>query len=137
MNFSDSRANSQPLFKEQKILKVEDNIFLQNCLFVYDYFKGNLPKSFHNIFTKTENIHSIFTRNANKGIVVPNMFNTITYGQKSIYNLCIEAWNKLINEQKRLDNTLRKLNNHDTIDLYNIPRTKLKTIITNSFLNTY
>ena len=85
MTFSDPRANSQPLFKEQKILKVEDNIFLQNCLFVFDYFKGNLPKSFNNIFTKTENIHSIFTRNANKGIVVPNMFNTTTYGLKSIY----------------------------------------------------
>ena len=136
MTFSEPRDNSQPLFKELKLLRVQDNIFLQNCLFVYDYFKGNLPKSFHNIFTKTGNIHSIFTRNANNGIVVTNMSNTTTYGLKSIYNLCIEAWNKMLNEQKSLDNSLRN-HNHDAIDMYNIPRTKLKAIITNYFLNSY
>ena len=31
------------LFKDLKLLKVDDNIFLQNCLFVHDFFHGNLP----------------------------------------------------------------------------------------------
>ena len=50
MSFSDFRAHSEPLFKDLKILKVNDNLFLQNCLFVHDYFHGNLPKSFNNIY---------------------------------------------------------------------------------------
>ena len=45
MTFSDVRAHSDPLFKELKILKANDNIFLHNCIFVHDYFHGKLPTS--------------------------------------------------------------------------------------------
>ena len=60
MTFSNFDAHSEPLFKELKILKIKDNIFLQNCLFVHDYFHGNLPKSFNNTFTEVENTHTSF-----------------------------------------------------------------------------
>ena len=33
MTFSDARAHSDPLFKELKTQKADDNIFLQNCIF--------------------------------------------------------------------------------------------------------
>ena len=46
INFSDFKAHSEPLFKKLNILKFKGNIILQNCLFVYDYLKGNLPNSF-------------------------------------------------------------------------------------------
>ena len=52
MTFSDARVHSDPLFKELKILKSNDNIFLQKCIFVHDYFHGKLPTSFNNIFNK-------------------------------------------------------------------------------------
>ena len=134
MTFSDFRAHSEPLFKDLKILKVEDNIFMQNCLFVYDYFQGNLPKSFNNIFTKAEDTHSIFTRNANDGIIVPPSYNSTNYGLNSIYKLCTDAWNRLINEQKRIEKIQK---DHESIDLYNISRTKLKKLITDYFLDSY
>ena len=134
MTFSDFRAHSEPLFKDLKILKVEDNIFMQNCLFVYDYFHGNLPKSFNNIFTKAEDTHSIFTRNANDGIIVPPSYNSTNYGLNSIYKLCTDAWNRLINEQKRIEKIQK---DHESIDLYNISRTKLKKLITDYFLDSY
>ena len=37
-----------PILKEtyQKVL-INDNITSLNCLFAYDYIKGNLPKSFN------------------------------------------------------------------------------------------
>ena len=38
MTASDARAHSDPLFKELKILKSNDNIFLQNCIFVQGSF---------------------------------------------------------------------------------------------------
>ena len=38
ITFSDYCAHTDPIFKKLGILKFKDNIFLQNCLFVYDYF---------------------------------------------------------------------------------------------------
>ena len=69
MTFSNFDAHSELLFKELKILKIKDNIFLHNCLFVHDYFHGNGPKSFNNTFTKVENTHTSFTRNALDGYI--------------------------------------------------------------------
>ena len=46
MTFSDFKAHSLPLFGKLKILTFNDNITLLNCLLVYDYIKGNLPKRF-------------------------------------------------------------------------------------------
>ena len=103
MTFSDFKAHSEPLFKELTILKVKDNIFLQNCLFVYDYFHGNLPKSFHNTFNKAEDLHSHFTRNARDGSLASKVYNSTKYGINSIYKLCNIDWNKITKEQKKID----------------------------------
>ena len=103
MTFSNFDAHSEPLFKELKILKIKDNIFLQNCLFVHDYFHGNLPKSFNNTFTKVENTLTSFTRNACDGNIAIPSYNSTNYGLNSIYKHCIDAWNKLTYEQKILD----------------------------------
>ena len=138
MTFSNFDAHSEPLFKELKILKVKDNIFLQNCLFVYDYFHGNLPKSFNNIFTKAEEMHTSFTRNANDGKIVIPSYNSTTYGLNSIYKLCIDAWNKMTQEQKIIDRNKTKLNKeHKANNLHNISRNKLKYLITDYFLESY
>ena len=64
VTFSDFNAHSEPLFKQLDILKFNDNIVLQNCLFVYDYLKGNLPSSFEFIFNRVDESHSIKTRMA-------------------------------------------------------------------------
>ena len=56
MTFSNFDAHSEPLFKEPKILKVKDNIFLQNCLFVHDYFHV-IPSITHSLKLKTLTHH--------------------------------------------------------------------------------
>ena len=84
MAFSDARAHSDPLFKELKILKSNDNIFLQNCIFVHHYFHGKLPTSFNNIFNKVNKTHTLFTRNANDGKLTLPTSNSTKYGLKSI-----------------------------------------------------
>lgn len=50
MTFANFNAHSEPLLKQLHILKFTDNILLQNCLFVHDYLRGNLPKSFTDTF---------------------------------------------------------------------------------------
>ena len=136
MTFSDVRAHSDPLFKELKILKANDNIFLQNCIFVHDYFHGKLPTSFNNIFNKVNKTHILFTRNANDGKLTLPISNSTKYGLKSIYKLCIDNWNSLTSEFKKIDmNKLNNDTNHVVIDLHNVTRSKLKQLITEFFLD--
>ena len=79
MTFSDFKAHSLPLFGNLKILTFNDNITLLNCLLVYDYIKGNLPKGFNNIFVRIEDTHYNETQGAFTGqLILPN-YNSTTY----------------------------------------------------------
>ena len=132
MTFSQFKAHSEPLFKKLKILKVKDNIFLQNCLFVYDYFHGNLPKSFDNIFMKLEDLHTNNTRNAHIGMIAVPTYNSTRYGLNSVYKKCIDSWNTISNMLKEL-----KDEDDNRVDLHKISRNKLKHLITENFLTSY
>ena len=46
LNFKHSRESSDPLYKEMKILKLEDVILLNNCLFIFDHLNKTLPTVF-------------------------------------------------------------------------------------------
>ena len=51
-------AHTDPLFKENKILKIKDNFNL-NCLKLYHKYKNQeLPNFFNNMFTTNADIHS-------------------------------------------------------------------------------
>ena len=43
ISFSDFHADPNPVYKNLKILKLEDLVTLQNVLFVHDYLKKNTP----------------------------------------------------------------------------------------------
>ena len=73
-----------------KILKINDNITLQNCLLVHDFISNKLPKSFKNTFNKLKDVHTIYTRNAILGNVYIPFLKTTRYGFKSIYRKSIE-----------------------------------------------
>ena len=45
MTFSPFRSTATPLFKQCNILKIADNISLQNFLFAHDSLNNNLPSS--------------------------------------------------------------------------------------------
>ena len=58
-------AHTDPLFKENKILKIRD-IFNLNCLKLYHKYKNQeLPNFFNNMFTTNADIHSYHTRRRN------------------------------------------------------------------------
>ena len=137
MTFSDFRAHSEPLFKQLDILKFTDNIVLQNCLFVFDYFKGNLPNSFdNNIFTRVDSSHSTETRSADLGMLSIPRYQGTSYGLKSIYKSCINSWNLLT---KEIAKSIKKSKTKDTkIDLLNMfSRNRLKTTISKYLLSLY
>ena len=45
INFCPTRTSATPLFKRSRILKLADNVSLQNFLFAHDSLKNNLPTS--------------------------------------------------------------------------------------------
>ena len=76
ISFLDFRADSNALYNNLKILKLKDQIVLQNCIFVYDALSNASPISFQEYFKQTREIHSINTKNANLGC----LFVTQWYG---------------------------------------------------------
>ena len=67
LSFSEFRSSSSPLFSKYKILKINDQITLANCLLVHDYLNNKLPKSFENTFKKLSELTNILTRNSKSG----------------------------------------------------------------------
>ena len=59
-------AHSEPLFKENKLLKIEDT-FKLNCLkFYHKFLNKNAPKFFKYIFRRNSDVHSYETRNRDR-----------------------------------------------------------------------
>ena len=59
-------AHTEPLFKENKLLTIED-IFKLNCQNFYHKFTNkNVPKFLKDIFTRNSDVHSYETRNRDR-----------------------------------------------------------------------
>ena len=55
-------AHTEPLFKQLKIMKVEDSCELQCLKFYYKFKTNTLPAFFDNILTRNSDIHPYGTR---------------------------------------------------------------------------
>ena len=95
ISFSDYRAAADPLYQTNKILKLENYLKLQNCLFVYDFLHENLPKCFDDYFQKLDEIYTddINTINSELGCLFTPFKSTQRYGICSITRKCIDSWN--------------------------------------------
>ena len=124
INLRDFNANPNPLFAANKIVKVQDLIRIQNCLFVHDYLNNCLPSCFDDYYFKLNYLYfNIQTRNANLGCLFLPSKNTTNYGLNSITQKCINNWNFFSKALK--------------MDLSSISRYNLKTKLTQYFLKQY
>ena len=138
MTFADFKEHSEPLFKQLNILKFRDNITLQNCLFVFDFIKGNLPNSFADIFNRVDENFATGTRSAATGMLSIPRYNCTAYGLKSIYKNCINSWNMLTKDINKIEKAKSKKRDKEDIDLSkSISKKKLKEIISEHFLSNY
>jgi len=113
-----------PFYHSLKLLKLEDNITLKNCLFVHDFLNNKLPDSFDKYFTLHSSMSTTATRQSNRGsLFMPNV-TTVKYGNKSVKHQSILAWNQII--QLFPDQDLLKMS-----------KTKLKYLIKNHFIESY
>ena len=93
MTFSSPQTSCKPLYSKLNILKLDDYVKLQNCLFVKSVIMKTAPICFHNYFQITADQHAYNTRNSTNGCLYVTMNNTINYGLNSITNKCIHDWN--------------------------------------------
>ena len=122
ITFSDLQADADPLYHTNNILKLENNIKMQNCLFVHDFLNENLPECFDGYFQKLNDIYTentAHTVNHELGCLFTPYKSTVRYGLCSVTRKCIDSWNFFTKELKT--------------NLSEISRTELKTKILRYF----
>ena len=82
-----------------QILKLEDVVLQNNCLFVYDQFQESLLITFDDYFHKNIDHHSHNTRAIKRNVPI---IKTSTYGLQSITSSSIRDWNSL-NSKANID----------------------------------
>ena len=96
MNFCPPWTSATPLFKICEILKLADNISLQDFMYIRDNLKGNLPLSLTGDFSFVNTVNN--TRREMYHQLDKLRTRTITYGTNSIKSRSVEIWN-FINER--------------------------------------
>ena len=84
ITFKHRTESSDPLYANHKILKLQNIITLNNCLFIYDQLCDNLPNAFSNYFKVLKNQHRHNTTSSNCFTLNVPRLNTETYGSNSI-----------------------------------------------------
>ena len=124
LTFKPARTSAGPLFKECKILKLADNIKLQNFLFAYDNLKNTLPSTLKDSFITVDTVHKHNTRSVTyKQYKVPSV-RTQIYGVNSIKFKSVSFWNYI---NKHFHN----------LQLHKEKRKFCKSFVTKHLLNGY
>ena len=102
MNFSHRRTSALPIYKKMKILKLSDNIALQNFMYAHDSINGNLPNSLCGKLSFVGTVHN--TRSESFFQLDRIRTRTITYGSNSIHSKSIDVWNFInkLNHREKL-----------------------------------
>ena len=134
ITFSDFRAHTNSLFKENNILKFQDYVTLENRLFIFDFLKRLCR-----LALTTTLKHS---KKCTLQMSVPGTLNQVTflyhvldqkkYGLNSFKRNAINAWNMFTNVF-RDDQSI----NRNGVVLLHYSRNELKKKITTYFLNSY
>ena len=93
ITFSDFKAHAPPIYKSLGILQLKDIVYLQKCMFIYDYHNNNLPDAFSNYFKTISEIHQYNTRSSVLGYHLPPV--SSNFGKFSIKFSCSKIWNSI------------------------------------------
>ena len=127
VSFADNSENTVhtcDLYKNLKLLKLNDLVTLKNMLFIHDYFNKKLPESFRNYFQLSKDMHGHSTRNASICHIFIPQIESVKYGRKSFKMKAITAWNALCD-------------NFQDQNFINLSKPKLKKIIIDHLLSKY
>ena len=123
INFKPINYPVLKLYKNDKILKLQDYIKLLNCMFVKDVLAGNHIPVFENVFMKLSETQRHITRHSLRNTVVLPQPKTENCGKTSVFYQAALTWNNIQNVLP--------------IDLVEETNSKVKESNENHFLNRY
>ena len=133
MSFADRYANADNLYKDLKILKLNDLILSNNILFVHKSLNGNSPAYFKNYFEEYTPIHTYnTTRNPRSAYSIPPGSVTVSNDATARFSLkakCGQSWNDF------LKNVSNSTSQSERLKQINVLR--FKSIVKAHLLGTY
>ena len=103
LNLKSKTDSVNPLFKNSKIMKMKDILTFNNCLVVYDQINEDMPFSFEDLFSTSENQHSYNTRGRKNNTIVKTLPNSTTYFLNSVRHRAASKWNEIIKTINTID----------------------------------
>ena len=95
MSFSNFQALSQPLFFNQKLLKISDLVKLNNLLLIHDILNDQSPSNLSNTCVLETYTDYHETRGKTLGLLIKPQCRTTKYGLNSVSYQSISIWNEL------------------------------------------
>jgi len=105
ISFKPPRTSATPLFKKIEILKLADNVSLQNFLFAHGSLNNQLPLTLSGQLCLVDTDHNLRSKSLLQ--LKRPCSKTIIYGSKSIKSKSVDIWN-FINKQFYKENFLKK-----------------------------
>ena len=96
--FKNQYESADPLYKNLKIIKFQDLLRLNNCLFMCQLEQNKKLASTFPGLVYTKEKHNYNTRSARKNLLDIPLCQTFTYGMQSYKYQCIEDWNRFKSE---------------------------------------
>ena len=96
INFAPFRSPVTHLYKDNRLLKLNDNIKLQNFLYVLGCLQDTVPNVLSKTFTLAKTKHNYNTRGASCNQVVIPKARTQVFGIKSITYQSAQFWNYIV-----------------------------------------
>ena len=89
--------NFQPniLYQLSRGLKINDQIELSNCLFVWDTLYGDWSINFKSYFIRSNDVHGRNLRSNTNNNIFVSQSRTTRYGLFSIKHQSVKSWNNL------------------------------------------
>jgi len=96
ITFSSKDTHSSPLFKETSIIKLEDQIRINNMLFVHQTLRNESPNHFNDFIKLHLPNHGFNTRNilSSRYSMPPGSVSLANLQNKTIKFECAKTWNK-------------------------------------------
>ena len=102
ITFSEFNAHTNPLFYEQKILKIEDIFKSQMLKLIYLYYIDKIPPAIRSLFTPSRETSPYDTRSTvNKSLKIPPV-KTTHFGINSIFFKAPVTWNDHIKVSSKI-----------------------------------
>ena len=124
INLQPRNSHTSSLFKQNFILKFQDNICVENILLVSKFLNNLTPSVFSTWFSFSSDQLNYETSSSTQDNLTKLFYETNIYGKYSITVSVVESWNKILKQLK--DILLKDLS----------PR-KIKTIASNFYLKSY